>query len=93
MSISFVPSVSGTLAIQVLSAEIAISNFIAQDYLPCLAADHLSDLYSSIFPDSKIASQYACKRTKTKAIIIDAMEPHLRKPIVEIVRSTLFNLL
>ena len=44
MSISFVPSVSGTLAIQVLSAEIAISNFFAQDYLPCLAADHLSDL-------------------------------------------------
>ena len=44
VSISFVPSVSGTLAIQVLSAEIAISNFFAQDYLPCLAADHLSDL-------------------------------------------------
>ena len=45
--------------------------------LPFSAADHLSELLPSMFPDSKIAADFSCKRTKTKAIICDALEPNI----------------
>ncbi len=57
------------------------------------SADHLSDLFSCMFPDSRIASSFACKHTKTEAIICDAMDPHLKKPIIDLARDSPFNLL
>ena len=34
-----------------------------------------------------------CKRTKTAAIVTNALEPHYRAPVVEIARTSSFNLL
>lgn len=84
---------SSSLATKVLSAEIAVTNFIAQHNLPFLAADHLSDLLTKNFLNSKIAEMYSCKRTKTVAIITDVLEPHHLKPVLNIARNTSFNLL
>ena len=78
---------------KVLSAELMMSQFIAMHNLPFQAADHLTDIISVMFPDSKIASAYACKHTKTKAIICDALDPYLKKPDVDLCKSVPFNLL
>ena len=51
------------------------------------AADHLSELFPFMFPDSAIA---AFKRTKTKSIVSDA---YMKKPVIEILRVTPFSLL
>ena len=74
----------------VLSAEIKMTQFIAVHNLPFQAADHLSHLFKSMFPDSAIASDFACKRTKT---ICDALDPHMKSAVVDIVKCTAFSLL
>ena len=70
-----------------------MSQFITAHNLPFQAADHLSDLFTSMFPDSRIAADFRCKHTKTKAIICDALDPHLKEPILELAKATPFNLL
>ena len=50
--------------------------------LPFVAADHLSSLFSSV-PDSAIAADFACKRTKTTAIVCEALDPYYKKTILE----------
>ena len=49
----------------VISAKIMMSQFIAMHNLSFQTADHITDLVSAMFPDSK--------HTKTKAIICDAI--------------------
>ena len=44
-----------------------------------------------MFPDSKIASDFGCKHTKTKAICCSALEPHYKKLVVEMAQATTFN--
>ena len=78
---------------KVISAEIMMSQFIAMHNLSFQTADHFSDLVSAMFPDSKIAAGFSCKHTKTKAIICDAIEPHLKKPVIDVARASPFNLL
>ena len=65
-------------ASNILSAELKMAQFIA--------------LFISMFPDSAIASDFACKRTNTKAIICDALDPHMKTAVVDIVKSTAFSL-
>ena len=77
---------------RVISAEI-MAQFIAMHNLSFQSSDHLSDLFSSMFPDSKIAASFACKHTKTKAIICDAIDPHLKQPVIELAKSSPFSLL
>ena len=50
-------------------------------------------IFGKVFPDPKIASQYMCKRTKTAAIVTNALKPHYRAPMVEIAQTSSFNLL
>ncbi len=52
-----------------------------------------ADLFSSMLPDSKIAASFSCKHTKTKSIISDAIDPHLKKLIIECMRCSPFHLL
>ncbi len=78
---------------KVISAEIKMAQFIVMHNLSFQSSDHLSDLFSSMFPDSKIAASFSCKHTKTKSIICDAIDPHLKKLIIECVRCSPFHLL
>ena len=41
--------------------------------MPFLRADHLSELLTEVFPDSEIAKNINVKRTKTTAIIKNAI--------------------
>ena len=52
-----------------MTAELMMTQFIVEHNLPISAADHMTHLFPAMFPDSKIASQFACKRTKTTHLI------------------------
>ena len=54
---------------QVIRAEVLFSNFLVEHNLPLAAADHATDLFPKMFPDSGIAKKYSSKRTKTTAIV------------------------
>ena len=58
----------GEQASKVMAAELMMVQFIATHNIPFQAADHLSELVSSMFPNSQIAAEFRCKHTKTKAI-------------------------
>lgn len=51
-----------------IRAETLMTQFIIEHNLPMAVADHLSSLMKKMFPDSKIAEKFACRRTKTTAI-------------------------
>ena len=70
----------------VASAEIMMVKFIAMHNLSFKAADHLSEL---MFPDSA----FACKRTKMKCIICDALDPYTKKPVTELLKTSPFSLM
>ena len=80
---------------QVMSAELALVQFIALHNLLFETADHLSDLFRSIFPGSKIAADFTCKHTKTKALdpYCDALDPYWKEPVIKLLQSSLYNLL
>ena len=55
--------------IDVINAECLMTNFIIEHNLPVTVSDHMSDLIKLMCPDSKIAKDYRCKRTKTTHIM------------------------
>ncbi|XP_068677860.1 uncharacterized protein [Montipora foliosa] len=67
----------------VTRAEVLTTNFLIQHNLPLATSDHLGPLFRAIFPDSEIAKQYGCARTKTMAIINKALGPHCHSYVVQ----------
>lgn len=61
-----------THARKVMSAEIIMCKFVAMHNISFQTMDHLSPLMK---PDSAIASDFACKHTKTKSIVCDLRTP------------------
>ena len=90
---SFVGESSISHSSKVISAEIAMAQFIALHNLPLQAADHLSDLVSSMLPNSKIAAAFSSKHTKTKCSISNGLDPYFKDPIVKSLKTTPFNLM
>ena len=82
-----------SISTQVMSAELALAQFIALHNLPFQAADHLSALLPVMFPDSKVAKGFACRHTKTKALICNALDPYMKDPIITLLQSSPINLL
>ena len=67
----------GSLCQATTTVEILHTNFIAQHNMSFLTADHVTHLYPKMFPDSKIAKQFACSCIKTSCILNDVMMPNL----------------
>jgi len=55
--------------------------------------DHLSDLLPILCPDSKIAAQFKCKRTKMKCIIKNVLASHYHKQLVELLKKSHFSVI
>ena len=70
-------------------------NYASQDLqnLPFAIADHFNTLVPVMFPDSKIAGEYACARTKTAALITHALAPAANEPIVNALSKQPFTVL
>ena len=73
-------------------AEVKFAMFIAEHHIPIAVMDHLSILLSQCFPDSKIASSFASKHTKTTCIINDAVAPSLLSSVTEMLKSKPFSI-
>ena len=82
-----------TLPDQVMAAEIYLSTFLVEHNIPFLAADHFNKLCKVMFPDSKIADNFASARTKTTAIVKYALAPTLNDEVVKCCRTRPFTLL
>ena len=50
-----------------------------QSHKVMLAEVMFTDLVKAIFPDSAIARDFACKRTKSRSIICEALDPYYKK--------------
>lgn len=68
---------------KVRKAEVMITNFLIQHNLPLATADHLGPLFREVFPDSKIANSYRSARTKTRAILNEAIGSHCHNQVNE----------
>ena len=50
--------------------------FVAKHNLAFLNSEYVSKLFGQMFPDSEIARKFACGRTKTTAIVKEALSPY-----------------
>ena len=78
---------------QVTRAEVLFANFVAEHNLSFTTADHFTHLTSAMFPDSKIAQEYKCAKTKTTCIIKGALHPVFSEPVVRLCQTFPFSVL
>ena len=78
---------------QVTCAELYFATFIAEHNLPFSVADHFNRLCSVMFPDSRIAAEFACARTKATALITHALAPAVNEPLVKACQEQPFTIL
>ena len=84
---------SDSLSYQVSCAELYFARFVTEHILPFSVADHFNSLCSVMFPDSRIAAEFACARTKTAALITHALAPVANEPIVNACQEQPFTIL
>lgn len=78
---------------QVTCAELYFARFIVEHNIPFAAADHFNRLCSVMFPDSKIAKEYACARTKVAALITHALAPAVNGPVIKTCQEQRFTIM
>lgn len=61
--------------------------------MPFATADHYNILVPVMSPDSKIAAEFACARTKTTALIAHALAPAANEPVVNALSKQPFTVL
>lgn len=69
-----------------------MSILLAQHNVPLALADHLSPILRDIF-DGDVAKGYACARTKTTAILNNAVAPAFKCELVSIMQNRPFSIL
>nr|WP_253308757.1 hAT transposon family protein [Rickettsia endosymbiont of Ceutorhynchus assimilis] len=77
----------------VKQAELKICAFLHEHNLPFLLADHLSKFIPSICPDSDIAKQINCSRTKATYITNDCLSVEQLEEISSILQKNKFSLI
>ena len=87
-------SKSTAITTQAARAEAILCNMLVEHNLPFLLMDHLPGLLSHAFPDSKIAKEIRCARTKSTAVIKNALAPAAHNiMIAKVKNSPAFSLL
>lgn len=66
-----------------IKAETIWSMFTAKHNLAFLNSDHATKMFREMIPDSEIAKTFACGRTKTTAIVKEALAPYYHKKMVD----------
>ena len=88
----FTSTASDEINNSVIRAEAMRTNFIVQHNLSFLTADHLAPVHSKMFPDSEIAKKFRCARTKTIAIINNAIRSALHESLVTYMQNRPFSI-
>lgn len=76
-----------------VDAELRWANFVSENHLSLNLSDAFSKLVPKMFPDSKIASNFKCCRTKTGQIIQQALGETARDEIVFEMKQSFFTLM
>lgn len=76
----------------VVEAEVRFGYFVGEHHLALAVADHCSNLFSSLFPDSAIAKAFKCGRTKATAIVKVIAEELMRSICTRLAESQFFSL-
>ena len=61
---------------QAIEAEVRWATFVAKHNISFLSSDHATKLFGKMLPDSEITKKVSCARTKTNAIVKNALAPH-----------------
>ena len=77
---------------KVTRAELLFSGFIAVHNLSIATADHSGSLFREIFPDSKTAAKYKCKRTKTTHVLTGAVTKDNAEEIPKYLQSSWYGI-
>ena len=78
---------------KVIRAETLLAQFVTEHNLPFSAADHYTQLAVQIFPDSEVARNLSCARTKTTCIIKGALAPHVFEKVLTQCQNQPFSVL
>uniref|UniRef100_A0A1X7VIF7 DUF4371 domain-containing protein n=1 Tax=Amphimedon queenslandica TaxID=400682 RepID=A0A1X7VIF7_AMPQE len=76
-----------------IKAEAVWSMFVAKHNLTLLTSDHANKLFPKMFPDSEIAKQFSCGRTKPTAVVKQALAPHSLSKVASVASNSSFSLL
>ena len=71
------------MIIQVIRAEVKVTNLIVQHNVPLAVSDHLSPIFKEIFEDSEVAQAYRCTRTKSMCILNGALAPYFKSELAK----------
>lgn len=63
---------------QVIKAEVKVTNFLVEHNIPLAVSDHLSPLFRNIFTDSLIAKGFSSCRTKNTSMLNLAIAPYFQ---------------
>lgn len=81
------------LSEKTIQSEVYFTKFVAEHNLSFRTAEHFSKLVKVMFPDSKVASAFSCSRTKTAAIVNNALAPKLNEAVFAACRSSPFTIM
>ena len=81
-------SATSDLDQNVTKAELLFAGFLVEHNLPLATADHAGKLFTSMFPDSRIANKHKCGRTKTSHMLTGSVAKHLTDDLKEELSST-----
>lgn len=74
-------------------AELKLMMFLAEHNMPMLTMDHMSKLLSSVLPDSQLAKELKCGRTKSKMLLTDVIAPHTTRTLADNLKEIPFSLI
>ena len=75
-----------------LDEKVTRAELIAEHNLSIATADHAGSLFRKMFPDSKIAEKYKCKRTKTTHVLIGAVAKDNIEELSKYLQSTWYGI-
>ena len=90
---SFIKPATNATEDLVLAAEIRWASFLAENDLPMALSDKAPDLFRVMFPDSAIAKEFSCARTKASYILTDGIGDYEHSNLVEKMKNTNFSIL
>lgn len=94
-SVLHMPSVSGRKKLDdaVKESELRLATFICEHDLPVMTVDHLPQLIQSMCPDSEIAKNMKCHRTKLTAMIKNVTGKYSSSRLIDHLKCSKFSLI
>lgn len=77
---------------KVTEAELRWCLHLCETNTPLHSQDHAATLFGRMFPDSQVAKNMTCGRTKLSYLLLHGLDPFFHNSLVDILRSTPFSI-